>query len=453
MAWLRHARLPARGALASWLVGLALLVVLVSCDPPVGVSPMLAPSPTAVDAPVAEAPPHSPAPSPSAPPPPTATPTATPTPTTTTRVGPPPTATPFVRSVSMVIEYGGKSYSKAIPAAEVAGLATLNASGARVPNAAAIRAIVDAFAKEHARPARNATFRWDAARGAPVVVSSAQVGLDVDKAETARRLTQAVTFAGPDVFPVAHELIEPVYSAANPPAIGKTVLATVGHHYNPAEPSGKNQEIGVRYLDGTILLPGEVFSNDSLVYRQGANVYRESVVNAGDRNVLAPGGGLCSLATIGFQAAFLSGMEIVERHPHLYWIVSYAVTYRNVSYRGLDATTGNSRWRNTTGAPVRVHAWADGRQSHFQIVGTSPGWQISVASYSDRNFLPAPTTVQLFTDPKRPVGFTEVLRDSHDGRDVTVVRDVWKSGTLVRRDRFVSHYEAVGKQVLQGTKR
>lgn len=453
--------LPSRAPRApiACLLALGLVALLVSCVPasPRAVDAPLATTPLA--SPIAEAEPPSPSPTPSSSATPTLTPTATWTPTNTataTQTPTPtltPTATPAARAVSMVIEYGGKSYSRPILAAEAASLVTYAPTGELQPNANAIKALVDAFAKQHERPARNSTFRWDNVRGAPVAIADSQVGVEVDKAETTTRLTQALIGASPDVFPAAYRLIEPTYSATKPPVVGKAVLASVAHNYNKGEPSGKNQEIGVRYLDGAIVLPGEIFSNDSLVYRQGASVYNESVVNQGDRNVLAPGGGLCSLATIGFQAAFISGMEIVERHPHLYWITSYVLTYRGVTYRGLDATTGNMRWRNTTGYPVRVRAWADGAQSHVQIVGTSPGWQITVASYADTKFIPAPTAVEVFTDPKKPVGFTEVIRDPHDGRDVSVVREVRKGTTLVRRDRFTSHYEAVGKQILLGPAR
>lgn len=440
--------------LAGCLLVAALALVLAGCEVSALPAPTAEPTQAVVESPIAEAPSHTPTPSPSATPQPTATATSTATHTATFTATATPTATPTqaARAVSMVIEYGGKTYSKSISATEAAGLVSYGPTGAILPNAAAIKSVVDAFSKQHERAAKNATFSWNATSGAPTVIAQSQVGVQVDEAETANRLGQALTYTGPDVFQAAYTLIQPTYTAATPPKIGKDVLATANHYYNPAEPSGQNQEIGARYLNGAIVLPGEVFSNDSLVFRQGIGVYKDSVVNAGSRNVLAPGGGLCSLATIGFQAAFTSGMEIVERHPHLYWITSYALTFRGVTYRGLDASTGNMRWRNTTGQPVRVHAWTDGRQSHFQIVGTSPGWQVKVASYSDRNFIPAPTAVEVFKDPTRPVGFTEVLRDPHDGRDTTVVREVRKGTTLVRRDTFVSHYEALGKQILIGTK-
>lgn len=452
--WPMDAGLRARRWLGGCLLAAALALTLVGCE--VAVLPAATAEPTtAAEAPVAVAASQTPTPPPSPTPSPTATATAVFTPTVTLTATATPTATPTqaVRAISMSIAYGGNTYSKAISAADAAGLVTYGPTGAILPNEQAVKAVVDAFAKQHERPAKNASFRWNASSGAATVVTQAQTGVQVDEAETVKRLDQALTYAGPDVFQAAYTLTQPEYTASNPPQFGKTVLATVNHYYNRAEPSGQNQEIGVRYLDGAIVLPGDVFSYDSYVFRQGIGVYKDSVVNAGSRNVLAPGGGLCSLATITFQAAFMSGMEIVERHPHLYWITSYALTFRGVTYRGLDATTGNIRWRNTTGQPVRIHAWADGSQSHFQIVGTSPGWTVRVTSYSDTNFIPAPTTVETFYDATRPVGFFEVLRDPHDGRDVKVVRSVSKGSTVVRRDTFVSHYQALGKQILIGTKK
>ena len=112
-------------------------------------------------------------------------------------------------------------------------------------------------------------------------------------------------------------------------------------------------------LDGTVLLPGEVFDfNEVVGPRDEANGYKVAPVIAEGELVDGIGGGTCQISGTLHGAAFFAGIEIVERYPHT----------RPSGYikMGLDATvvypTINFRFKNTFDFPIVVHeAVKDGR--------------------------------------------------------------------------------------------
>ena len=85
------------------------------------------------------------------------------------------------------------------------------------------------------------------------------------------------------------------------------------------------------YLDGTIVLPGQVFSFNKVVGPRTAErgfLEGQAIVSG----VLVPsiGGGVCQTATTVFNAAFEAGLPIIERHNHSFYIDHYPI--------GRDAT-------------------------------------------------------------------------------------------------------------------
>ena len=95
------------------------------------------------------------------------------------------------------------------------------------------------------------------------------------------------------------------------------------------------------------------------------------------------GGGLCQVATTLYRAALYSGLEIVERTPHL-WRIEY---YEQDAQPGFDATIyvggPDLRFRNNTGHYLLIQVETDltaSRQT-IRLYGTSPGWSVSIEDY------------------------------------------------------------------------
>jgi len=83
----------------------------------------------------------------------------------------------------------------------------------------------------------------------------------------------------------------------------------------------ENIKIALAKIDGKILRPGEIFSFNEIVgerlkhlgFRGAPTIYQGTVIDT-------PGGGLCQLSSTIYNTALLSGMEIIERKPHL-WVI------------------------------------------------------------------------------------------------------------------------------------
>jgi vancomycin resistance protein YoaR len=113
-----------------------------------------------------------------------------------------------------------------------------------------------------------------------------------------------------------------------------------------------NLRLAASKLDGTVLLPNEVFDfNHTVGARDEANGYKVAPVIAQGELVDGIGGGTCQVSGTLHGAAFFAGLELVERYPHT----------RPSSYikLGLDATvvypTINFRFRNPFDFPVVLH--------------------------------------------------------------------------------------------------
>ncbi len=127
-----------------------------------------------------------------------------------------------------------------------------------------------------------------------------------------------------------------------------------------------NLRLAASKLDGTVLLPGEVFDfNDVVGPRDEANGYKVAKVIAEGELVDGIGGGTCQISGTLHGAAFFAGVEIAERYPHT----------RPSSYikMGLDATvvypTINFRLKNPFSFPIVLHQTVKNGVVRAEILG------------------------------------------------------------------------------------
>jgi vancomycin resistance protein YoaR len=127
-----------------------------------------------------------------------------------------------------------------------------------------------------------------------------------------------------------------------------------------------NLRLAASKLDGTVLLPGEIFDfNDVVGPRDEANGYKVATVIAEGELVDGIGGGTCQISGTLHGAAFFAGLSIVERYPHT----------RPSSYikMGLDATvvypTIDFRLKNPFSFPVVLHETVKNGVVRAEILG------------------------------------------------------------------------------------
>lgn len=129
--------------------------------------------------------------------------------------------------------------------------------------------------------------------------------------------------------------------------------------FDPYISRATNLRVALNYIDGAIIMPGEVFSFYKYAgpYNKSGYVFYYEFV----------GNGVCQIATTVYNVALLGGLEIVKRYPH-------AAKSPYVS-GGLDATVASysSGWnvdfqfKNTYSYPIYISAYAIGGEAHVDF--------------------------------------------------------------------------------------
>jgi vancomycin resistance protein YoaR len=202
-----------------------------------------------------------------------------------------------------------------------------------------------------------------------------------------------------------------------------------------------NIALAAKLVDGSVVKPGETFSLNAAMGPRTANRgFDYAPVIAAD-NVLRQGvgGGICQYATTLFNAVFFAGLPVVEREAHSLYISHYPI--------GRDATVSwgaaDFKFRNDTGKALLIRSWVEADALTVAIVGKT-GREVTY-------------TTGAFYDVRKPTygkSDPRVIYDSDldpgvirweigvDGRSVKVERTVRdKSGKVLFRDTFVSHYQ------------
>ncbi len=146
---------------------------------------------------------------------------------------------------------------------------------------------------------------------------------------------------------------QPAFTTADAEALGiKDKLSTFTQKFDYAAYRVTNIGQAARYVNSTILMPGETFSmNDTIKERTVENGYTEGII-IGPGGVFADalGGGVSAATTAVWTAAFFAGMERVDTRAHSIYISRYQP--------GLEATVAwgifDMKFRNNSPHPVLI---------------------------------------------------------------------------------------------------
>ncbi len=330
---------------------------------------------------------------------------------------------------------------------------------------------------------RNAGFRFSGSSITGVIPG--RDGSAIDVAASAPIVARAVmergaATAAPGPVALAMKAVEPSLTTAEAkkaaPRMRRISVWTTYYEVSERNGFSNNISIPARDLDGTVVAPGEVFDFWQRIgpvtaargYRAGG-----AIINGKSEPTGAFAGGICSTSTTLFNAVARAGYQMLARHNHYYYITRYPT--------GLDATVAISggsvttmSWRNDSEYPVVIRSSARPGVVSFSIhtvaVNNRPtvGGGSAIPGATNRTYQVANgRTVRFTTSPKRnyqnagsstvrttalPPGRVKVVEFPTDGFDVTVVRQVWQGGELIRRNVWNSHYARVDGLTLVGVR-
>jgi vancomycin resistance protein YoaR len=161
--------------------------------------------------------------------------------------------------------------------------------------------------------------------------------------------------------------------------IKKTQLLYTFTTYFDGDNAGRaaNIKLAAQKINGTILHAGESFSFNSVVgARTAQNGFNIAKIIEDGKYLDGVGGGVCQVSTTLYNAALLSGLEIVEYHPH-----SLSVGYVSPSRDAM--VSGNYfdlKFKNNKLTPIYIRTNVDGGSVTCSIYGESDGFSYSFVS-------------------------------------------------------------------------
>ena len=274
----------------------------------------------------------------------------------------------------------------------------------------------------------DATFKI--VNGKPVVVPS-KTGRGISPEKISEALLKVIDAPAPRTVELELGDTEPDFTTADAKALGITEKLSSFTQRFPYAPY-RVQNIGraARYLDGTIVKPGEVFSMNGTVHeRTEANGYTVGyIIGNGGQFRKELGGGVSTATTAVWTAAFYANMERVEQRAHTIWIPRYKA--------GLEATVSwgylDLKWKNTSAHGVLIKASITNSSVTVTLYGTKEFDRVDALSGPWRN-------IKTFGTINSTVPGCE-FQAGMNGFDITVTRVVTVGGKVVKREPFYTHY-------------
>ena len=164
--------------------------------------------------------------------------------------------------------------------------------------------------------------------------------------------------------------------------------------YACCQPRVTNIARAAALLDGTVLMPGEVFSlNRALGERTVERGFVPAPQIFDGRLEDAVGGGISQVATTLFNAAFFAGLRLIDHTPHEFWISRYPPGREaTVSWGGPELVFQND-WpagllikvrAGATGIRVMMYSAPLGRRVETRTTGTAVEGTAFAVAYTRR---------------------------------------------------------------------
>lgn len=127
-----------------------------------------------------------------------------------------------------------------------------------------------------------------------------------------------------------------------------------------------NIALAVKSLNNTFIdVNGEFSFNRVVGARTEKRGYKLAKIIVGGKFVDGVGGGVCQVSTTLYNAVLLSGLKILEYHPH-----SLPVSYVAPSFDAMvNSSFADLKFLNVTKNPIIIKAYADGERVKIEIYG------------------------------------------------------------------------------------
>lgn len=284
------------------------------------------------------------------------------------------------------------------------------------------------------------------------VVTPEQTGRSIKIEEAEQKAAAILDTRTSGVVQIAAETVQPKITAEANSHV-TDLIGSYSTTYNNSDPNrNTNLAVGSKYINGTMVAPGEVFSaNAELGSQTYEGGYKDAAIYNNGKVEKGVAGGVCQVTTTLYNAVLMAELEIVERHPHS-MTVGYVPLGRDAAVAG---TYKDLKFKNNTEYPILVEAYASNGNLVMNIYGQEShqsGRKVEYETVYEAT-IPKPEEV-VEQDPNRPEGEKVVTARGRTGAKVSVYKVVYENGKQVSKDWFSSSsYRAAPDYVTVGTKK
>lgn len=229
---------------------------------------------------------------------------------------------------------------------------------------AKMKAEIEKIAKKLDKEPKNATIKIDG--GIKTTKSTDGIKLNISK--TLSNLTESIDNKKKETIPLVMEKNEAKVKTSDVESVNTKLAEYTTSFEKSNNQRSHNVEKSAKVTSDILLMPGQVFSYNSYTGKTNSkNGYQEAPVIINGKLEQSAGGGVCQTSSTIFNAALLSGMDIVSVTNH-----SSSLTYVPL---GRDATVNDEgldfKFKNTFDHPVYIKNTVQNKQLTCTIYGNS----------------------------------------------------------------------------------
>ena len=211
-----------------------------------------------------------------------------------------------------------------------------------------------------------------------------------------------------------------------------------------------NLELAAEKINGTIILPDEIFSYNKVVgQRTIAAGYKEAAVYSGGRVVDGIGGGICQISSTLYNAAIYANLEITERSNHMF-LTSYVEAGRDatVSWGSVDFC-----FRNTRKYPIKIISTVKNGVVTCQIYGMKEEkeYEIVIENKVEETI---PYTITYVKDYNKEEKEEEIKQYGSNGAKSITYKITKYNGAVISKEVLSEDsYSPLERIIVKGTKK
>ncbi|MEG0238443.1 MAG: VanW family protein [Clostridium sp.] len=210
-----------------------------------------------------------------------------------------------------------------------------------------------------------------------------------------------------------------------------------------------NIAAATEFVNGTLLMPGEVFSYSEATQRDKSK-YKEGNVYINDKVEKDIGGGICQVSSALYRAVMKANIRPVERHNH-----SMTVGYAKP---GLDATVAwgylDLKIKNTYDTPIYILGTTYNKTVDFKVYGDTK--ELNGKTYDMVNEIvkTIPSTQETINDPSLPEGTRVVESAGITGYVAKGYQVTYENGKVIKKELISTDtYKMIPQKIKVGTKK